>query len=89
MLHAEAHRRDSEPAAEPCEDRFPSGLYELDDVRVQTDGGHGHDDQEFAQLFQRGSDICGKLEHGRDYGCENEKQYKVRKRFLQAECCPF
>src|SRR5699024_5451017 len=80
---------DSKPAAEACEDRFSAGLYELDDVRIQTDGSHGHDNKEFAQFFQRSSNFCWELKYSCDYGCENEKQYKVRKRFLQAERCSF
>ena len=73
MLHSEAHQRNPEPAAETSEDGLPAGLYELDDVRVQADGGHCHDDEELAQLFQRSGYSCGELEHGRDYGCEHKE----------------
>ena len=40
MLHSQAYRRDSGPAAEAREDRFSSGLDELNDVGIQTDGSH-------------------------------------------------
>ena len=88
MLHAKAHQGDSKPAAEACEDRFSAGLYELDDVRIQTDGSHGHDNKEFAQFFQRSSNFCWELKYSCDYGCENEKQYKVRKDFFRLNVVP-
>ena len=51
MLHPQAHQRDSHPAAESGEDGLPAGFDQLDDIGVQSDGSHCHDDEELAQFF--------------------------------------
>ena len=48
MLHPQAYQCNPHPAAESGEDRFSTGFDQLDDIRVQPDGSHCHDDEEFA-----------------------------------------
>ena len=85
MLHSKAYERDAQPAAEPCKDRLPAGFYQFYDIGVQTDGGHCHDDQELAQLFERIRYGRRKLEYGSYNGSKYKEQNKERKGFLQAE----
>ena len=40
--------------AKAHDERLAAGLDELDDVRVQSDGAHGHHDQELAERLERG-----------------------------------
>ena len=47
MLHAKAHQCDTHPAAKSGEDGFPSGAHEFDNIRVQADGSHRHDNEKF------------------------------------------
>ena len=51
MLHAKAYKGNPDPAEEACEDGLSSGFDQLDDIGVQPDRSHCHDDQEFAQFF--------------------------------------
>src|SRR5699024_4187550 len=51
VLHAKAYKGNPRPAAEPCEDGFSSGFDQLDDICVQSDRSHCHDNEKFAQLF--------------------------------------
>ena len=53
MLHQQADGGDPQPAAEAHEEGLDTGLYQLDDVGIQSDGRHGQDDKEFAQFLQR------------------------------------
>ncbi len=89
VLHPQTYKGDPQPAAESREDRFPAGPDQFYDVCVKTDGGHCHDDQEFAQYLERVCHGCRQLE----YGCYNrrkyEEQYKKRERFFQAESGAF
>ncbi len=52
MLHQQAHSRDTNPAAKPHKDRFSSGFHKLDDVGVQADCRHCHDNKEFLISFK-------------------------------------
>ena len=85
MLHSQTHQGDPDPAAESGEDRFSSGADQLNDVCIDTDCSHCHDNKKLAQFFQRSSDSGRKLEYGSYDGCKNKKQHKERKRFLKTE----
>ena len=71
--------------AESGENRLPAGLYQLDDVCVEPDRRHRHDNQEFTQLLERIRHADRKLEYCGHDGCQHEKEYKERKSFFQAE----
>ena len=88
MLHQQAHNGDAGPAHGPQSDWLTAGFYQFHQVAVQTDGGHGHGDEEFAQFLQRGKDFCRYTRHtreGRDHGSDYEIQKEHRKCPLQAE----
>ena len=85
MLHHKTDKSNADPAAESGENRFHSGPDELDNIRIQTDCGHCHDDQKFAQFFQRGGYTGRKMKDGCGNRCKNEKQYEHRKGTFQTE----
>lgn len=51
MLHNKAYRCNAYPAGESHNDRFAAGFNQLYDIGIQTDGSHGKDDEELAQLL--------------------------------------
>ena len=61
MLEPQAYQGDSRPAAESGKDWFASGLYQFNDVCVQTNGSHCHNNKKLTQAFQRGGYCGGKL----------------------------
>lgn len=86
MLHQQAHARDADPAAKAHDQRLAAGLDELDDVRVQADGAHGHHDQELAERLERGEHArrhAGAHAHGRDHGREQEVEDEHREDLLE------
>ena len=62
MLEPQAYQGDSLPAAESGKDWFASGLYQFNDVCVQTNGSHCHNTKKLTQAFQRGGYCGGKLQ---------------------------
>ena len=69
MLHGKTGDRDTDPTAETKSEWFAAGFDQLYHVAVQTDGGHGHGDEEFAQFLQRGEDFRRDTRHARK-GCD-------------------
>ena len=53
VLHQETYCRDADPAGAAHENRFSAGADQLDDIAVKADGRHCHDDEEFAEPFER------------------------------------
>ena len=53
VLQHKADGSDSDPAAQPQDDRFSAGFDQLDNVGAQADGCHGQDDKELTHLFER------------------------------------
>ena len=87
MLHQQAHSRDTNPAAKPHKDRFSSGFHKLDDVGVQADCRHCHDNKEFAHLFQRACHRGRKVENGGNHGSKQKKQHKEGENLFQIDFC--
>ena len=56
MLQQKADACDTDPAAEAQKQRLGAGADQLDDVGVESDGGHSEDDKELAQSFKRCED---------------------------------
>ena len=86
MLHQQAHARDADPAAKAHDERLAAGFDELDDVRVQADGTHGHHDQELAERLEWGEHACrhaGAHADGRDHGREQEVEDEHREDLLE------
>ena len=79
MLHQKADAGDSDPAAEAQQNRLSAGFDQLRQVGVEADGGHGPDDEELAQVLERGEHgrrrPQGRADGGDDRG-EDEKQDK-------------
>lgn len=69
VLHQQAHGGDAGPAHGAQSDWLSTGFYQFHQVAVQTDGGHGHGDEEFAQFLQRGKDFRRDTRHARK-GCD-------------------
>lgn len=78
MLHQQAHGGDAGPAHGAQSDWLSTGFYQFHQVAVQTDGGHGHGDEEFAQFLQRGKDFRGDTRHTRK-GCNHRSDYEIQK----------
>lgn len=88
MLHQQAHSRDTNPAAKPHKDRFSSGFHKLDDVGVQADCRHCHDNKEFAHLFQRACHRGRKVENGGNHGSKQKNSTKKGKIFFRLTFAP-
>ena len=73
MLHPEAHKGDTKPAAEAGEDRFSAGSDQFDDICVKPDGSHCHNDEELAQFLQWRCHFRRKLKYRDDDGRKYKK----------------
>ena len=88
MLHQQADAGDAGPAAESEEKGLAAASDQLDDIGVQPDGCHGHDDEEFGQLLQRGKEGGADAGHGAhrgDEGSQHKKEDEKGEDFFQAE----
>ena len=88
VLHAQAYRRDGHPAAEAHKDGLAAALYQLDQVGVQADGPHGHDDKELGQLLEGGEKAGFHPRRGGrsgDHRGQHEEQDKGREDLFQGE----
>lgn len=88
MLHQQADAGDAGPAAESEEKGLAAASDQLDDIGVQPDGCHGHDDEEFGQLLQRGKERGADAGHGAhrgDEGSQHKKEDEKGEDLFQAE----
>ena len=51
MLHNKAYCCNAYPTGESRDDWFAAGFDQLYNIGIQTDGSHGKDDEELAQLL--------------------------------------
>ena len=82
MLQQKTDAGYPDPAAEAQKQRFGAGTDQLDDIGVKSNGGHGKDDKEFAQSFQRREDVGGDPGSGDDgshHGSQNKIENEHRK----------
>lgn len=88
MLHQQADGGDSGPAAGTQNDRLAAAFDQFYHIAVQTDGSHGHDDEELGKLFQRGERICadtGMYADCSEYCGEDEVEDEHREGAAEAE----
>ena len=52
-MHAKTSQDDSNPAKGSKKNGFSTGFDHGDEVGFETDSTHGHDDEEFGELFKR------------------------------------
>ena len=82
MLQQKTDASDTDPAAEAKKQRPGAGAAQLDDVGVESDGGHSEDDKELAQSFQRWEDVGsdpGSGDDGSRHGSQNKIEKEHRK----------
>ena len=58
VLHAQAHCRDGRPAAQAHQNGSAAGPNEFDQIGIEPNGRHGHDDEELGQLLKRSKGRC-------------------------------
>ena len=57
MLHQQADAGDGNPAEKTKKDGFSAGTDQFDNIGVQTDGRHGHNDEEFGEFLEESENI--------------------------------
>ena len=85
MLHSKTYKRYADPAAKTCEDWFRACFYKVNDICIQPDRRHSHDDQKFAQFLKRTCDCGRKVEYCCYDRCKDEKKHKEREGLLEAK----
>ena len=67
-LHTETGEDDGNPADGSDKNGFTAGLNHSNEVGFETDSAHGHDDEEFRQLFERCKEATADTEGSKDGG---------------------
>ena len=67
-LHTKTSEDDSNPADGSEDNRFSAGFDHSDQISFETDGTHGHDNEEFGKLFERGKETTRHTERGQKGG---------------------
>ena len=87
-LHQQADGDNGDPAAKSQGNGFAAVFHQFDHIRVQSDGSHGHDDEELAERLERSEYRCVYTKSRTDGGNEtgdDEPQDEHGKRALEAE----
>ena len=63
-LHAKAGKDDGNPADGSENNGFSAGFDHSYQIGFETDSTHGHDNEEFGELFERGKETTGHTERG-------------------------
>ena len=63
-LHAKTGKDDGNPAKGSKENGFSAGFDHGDQICFETDSTHGHDNEEFGELFERGEEATRHTERG-------------------------
>ena len=77
MLHCKTDDCDSNPAGSSKKDWFSTGFDQFNNIAVQTDRSHSHDNEELGQLFQRSKYICTYTK-AHAYSCDDSRNDKVQ-----------
>lgn len=88
MLHDQTDAGDAHPTAGTHENGLAAGFDQLDQVGVQTDGGHSPDDEELGQLLkglEDGGIHTGQSGDRGDDGGQNEQEDKEGEDLFQLE----
>ena len=64
-MHAKAGEDDGNPAKGSEDNRFATGSDHGNQIGFETDGAHGHDDEEFGELFERGEEAARHTKRGK------------------------
>lgn len=65
-LHAKTSQDNGNPAEGSKENRFTAGLDHGDEIGFETDSAHGHDNEEFRELFERRKEAVADTEGSKD-----------------------
>ena len=63
-LHAKTGEDDGNPAKGSKKNGFTAGFDHGYQIGFETDGTHGHDNEEFGELFERGEEATRHTERG-------------------------
>ena len=67
-LHAKTGEDDGNPADGSENNRFSARFNHGYQICFETDGTHGHDNEKFGELFERGKETTGHTERGQEGG---------------------
>ena len=65
-MHAKTSQDDSNPAKGSKKNGFSTGFDHGDEVGFETDSTHGHDDEEFGELFERREEAIANTERSKN-----------------------
>ena len=65
-LHTQTSQDNGNPAEGSKENRFTAGLDHGDEIGFETDSTHGHDNEEFRELFERRKEATADTEGSKD-----------------------
>ena len=65
-LHAKTSQDDGNPAEGTKKNGFTAGFDHGDEVGFETDSAHGHDDEEFGELFERRKEAIADTKRSKD-----------------------
>ena len=65
-LHTKTGEDDGNPADGSENNGFSAGFDHSDQIGFETDSTHGHDNEEFGELFERGKETTGHTERGQE-----------------------
>ena len=65
-LHTKTSKDDGNPADGSENNGFSTGFDHSDQISFETDSTHGHDNEEFGELFERGKETTGHTERGQE-----------------------
>ena len=63
-LHPKTGEDDGNPADSSENNGFSAGFDHSDQICFETDSTHGHDNEEFGELFERSKEATGYTERG-------------------------
>ena len=65
-LHTETSQDDGNPAEGAKKNGFTAGLNHSNEIGFETDSAHGHDDEEFGELFERWKEAIANTKRSKD-----------------------
>lgn len=85
VLHAHAYQRDANPTAQTHEDGLAARLDQFDNVGVEANRRHGHDNEELGKSLDGGGHGYRQGEHGGNDARQNEEKDEEREDLLDVE----
>ena len=65
-LHTKTGEDDGNPADGSEHNGYSAGFDHSDQIGFETDSTHGHDNEKFGELFERGKETIGHTKRGQD-----------------------